>query len=197
MPSNTPRKRQNMANQSSITSFFTAACSSSLSSTSVAPNLPPEVQSGLISVGMRVRKSVLEGYKSGTYAFKHLPSVWTPLLATPATTSGIPFGGTFSSQGSNTSSVTKKRTYDDMESSTVFKKSSPPLPLPQPPTSITTWARAVKNPTRRRVSNLKNQKAIKRGFHQAIPRKEDVDIMGMAEDFGDAGFLQSVDKMEE
>ncbi|GAW16440.1 hypothetical protein ANO14919_058680 [Xylariales sp. No.14919] len=33
-----------------------------------APNLPPSIQANLLSVGMRVRKSVPEGYKTGSYS---------------------------------------------------------------------------------------------------------------------------------
>ncbi|KAI1765721.1 ribonucleotide reductase inhibitor-domain-containing protein [Hypoxylon sp. FL1150] len=71
--------------QRQITSFFsaTSVASSSLSSPSAVypdptsrasdirnnpPLLPDSVQSNLISVGMRVRKSVPEGYKTGTYS---------------------------------------------------------------------------------------------------------------------------------
>ncbi|KAI0118304.1 ribonucleotide reductase inhibitor-domain-containing protein [Nemania sp. FL0031] len=69
--------------QRQITSFFTNTTSSqspnnshinqasSLSSTAQHPdsatNLPASVQANLLSVGMRVRKSVPEGYKTGSY----------------------------------------------------------------------------------------------------------------------------------
>lgn len=64
--------------QRHITSFFNAASSRSSgvaassppasSSPSPSPLLPPTVQSNLLSVGMRVRKSVPEGYKTGSYS---------------------------------------------------------------------------------------------------------------------------------
>ncbi|KAK3671026.1 hypothetical protein LTR78_009144 [Recurvomyces mirabilis] len=57
------RKRQY---QPSITSFFNHGdrTSSRPSRSPMSPPLPPETQASLISVGMRVRKSVPEGYKT-------------------------------------------------------------------------------------------------------------------------------------
>jgi hypothetical protein len=174
MAPSTPRKRQNLAaNQAQITSFF-------------APALPNDVASNLLSVGMRVRKSVPEGYKSGTYAFnKHLPSVLPS-----SSQESFP-----SSQESNTSvsstessSPRKKRSFADDEEEEVeaVKK-----PLPQPPASITAWARSVKVPTGSGAGLGKK----KRGFHQAVSRKDVT--MGGTEDFGEADFLQPVEQMEE
>ncbi|KAI1506068.1 ribonucleotide reductase inhibitor-domain-containing protein [Biscogniauxia marginata] len=62
--------------QRQITSFFTANDGStstinqrpSDSSPLSTPSLPTSVQSNLLSVGMRVRKSVPEGYKTGSYS---------------------------------------------------------------------------------------------------------------------------------
>lgn len=60
-------------NQASITSYFPSQ-QSSLSSSSnataspLSPPLPATVQANLLSVGMRVRKSVPEGYKTGSYS---------------------------------------------------------------------------------------------------------------------------------
>lgn len=52
--------------QPSITSYFTSSGWPVASRT--APNEPPpSVKSGLLNVGMRVRKAVSEGIKSGTY----------------------------------------------------------------------------------------------------------------------------------
>ncbi|KAK1994560.1 ribonucleotide reductase inhibitor [Colletotrichum falcatum] len=80
-----PRTKRPFAGASSdpaqrqITSFFLprsdpAAPAEPSSSTSTSDSLPPEVQSNLLSVGMRIRKSVPEGYKTGTYSsFK----LWT------------------------------------------------------------------------------------------------------------------------
>ncbi|KAI1150953.1 ribonucleotide reductase inhibitor-domain-containing protein [Nemania diffusa] len=72
--------------QRQITSFFTSATNAGTSSTSTTsyigqpssfpstaerldstPDLPASVQSNLLSVGMRIRKSVPEGYKTGDY----------------------------------------------------------------------------------------------------------------------------------
>ncbi|KAJ8128461.1 hypothetical protein O1611_g5171 [Lasiodiplodia mahajangana] len=71
--------------QRQITSFFTNTTSSSSPNNSrinqpqtpafpsttqqpdITPNLPTSVQANLLSVGMRVRKSVPEGYKTGNY----------------------------------------------------------------------------------------------------------------------------------
>lgn len=44
-----------------------------------SPPLPPSVQANLLSVGMRVRKSVPEGYKTGTYSAFTLFSDPTPV----------------------------------------------------------------------------------------------------------------------
>ncbi|KAI1417367.1 ribonucleotide reductase inhibitor-domain-containing protein [Hypoxylon sp. FL1857] len=63
--------------QRQITSFFSSALPSPSSSNSqhvnasspiVSPPLPASVQANLLSVGMRVRKSVPEGYKTGNYS---------------------------------------------------------------------------------------------------------------------------------
>ncbi|KAI8966514.1 ribonucleotide reductase inhibitor-domain-containing protein [Daldinia sp. FL1419] len=73
--------------QRQITSFFTSSTSPSVSSQhldasstnhtdgrahksfdTVSPSLPASVQANLLSVGMRVRKSVPEGYKTGSYS---------------------------------------------------------------------------------------------------------------------------------
>ncbi|KAI6377347.1 hypothetical protein MCOR25_002601 [Pyricularia grisea] len=65
--------------QRQITSFFSATSSPSLSDDdnisgggrfsqhATAPALPASIQSSLLNVGMRVRKSVPEGYKTGSY----------------------------------------------------------------------------------------------------------------------------------
>lgn len=86
------RKRQfQSSNQSSITSFFSATGTSSPSSStnlndaapSLRPALPDNVQSLLINVGMRVRKSVPEGYKTHkslpvpTISYMHPASIST------------------------------------------------------------------------------------------------------------------------
>ncbi|TDZ74976.1 hypothetical protein C8034_v007540 [Colletotrichum sidae] len=59
--------------QRQITSFFAprsgpAPASPPTTTPNAAEKLPTEVQSNLLSVGMRVRKSVPEGYKTGTYS---------------------------------------------------------------------------------------------------------------------------------
>jgi hypothetical protein len=79
----TPRTKRPYAgaasdpSQSQITSFFgpgqpsISVTSHSPSDTAPSPVLPASVQANLLSVGMRVRKSVPEGYKTGGYnAFK-------------------------------------------------------------------------------------------------------------------------------
>ena len=47
-----------------------------------SPPLPPNVQANLLSVGMRVRKSVPEGYKTGSYSAFTLFSDSTPVNQT-------------------------------------------------------------------------------------------------------------------
>ncbi|KAI1778926.1 ribonucleotide reductase inhibitor-domain-containing protein [Hypoxylon cercidicola] len=86
--------------QRQITSFFAAASSSSsppsLDPTSRlhilsdlrSPPLPESVQANLLSVGMRVRKSVPEGYKTGTYSAFALWDDTNPSVATSAMTMG-------------------------------------------------------------------------------------------------------------
>ncbi|KAF4630067.1 hypothetical protein G7Y89_g8071 [Cudoniella acicularis] len=69
-------KRPYNGSQPSITSYFPSTGTTSSNSYSIAPSptssrestpmLPPTVQSNLLSVGMRVRKSVPEGYKTGS-----------------------------------------------------------------------------------------------------------------------------------
>jgi hypothetical protein len=173
--SSNPRKRQILAaDQPVITSYF-------------KPAVPAAVESALLHVGMRVRKSVPEGYKSGTYAYnKHLPGVLNPI---PRHSDGDSFSPT-SSQESNASTssstsfsklvTTKKRSYDDEETDEK---------LPQPPMNITQWARAVKIPTGAGGGKANGKK---RGFHQAVERK-DIKTLVNEEDFEEADFL----KMEE
>lgn len=50
--------------QAPITSFFSAGASHQTPAPRLAPTVPEETQAGLISVGMRIRKSVPEGYKT-------------------------------------------------------------------------------------------------------------------------------------
>ncbi|KAL7800141.1 ribonucleotide reductase inhibitor domain-containing protein [Trichoderma ceciliae] len=80
----TPRTKRQFAGaaadpaQRQITSFFTAQSPSSITPATAdlaqRPALPANVQANLLSVGMRVRKSVPEGYKTvGSSAFK----LWT------------------------------------------------------------------------------------------------------------------------
>ncbi|KFH47536.1 hypothetical protein ACRE_016280 [Hapsidospora chrysogenum ATCC 11550] len=92
----TPRVKRPFAgaasdpSQRQITSFFSARSSATTSPAAEAatirsPPLPASVESNLLSVGMRVRKSVPEGYKvGGTSAFK----LWTD--NTPLPTSSRP-----------------------------------------------------------------------------------------------------------
>ncbi|KAI1379104.1 ribonucleotide reductase inhibitor-domain-containing protein [Hypoxylon crocopeplum] len=62
--------------QRQITSFFSSASPSSINESPrllsasgyISPALPASVQANLLSVGMRVRKSVPEGYKTGNYS---------------------------------------------------------------------------------------------------------------------------------
>jgi len=85
--------------QRQITSFFTTSTSgpfaSPLSSASATQqfdntaNLPASVQANLLSVGMRVRKSVPEGYKTGSYStFKLWDESGSSYSASGATTMG-------------------------------------------------------------------------------------------------------------
>jgi len=68
------RQKRPYAGQATITSFFQPSSDSTASpiehkvERSLSPALPPSIQSNLLSVGMRVRKSVPEGYKTGSYS---------------------------------------------------------------------------------------------------------------------------------
>ncbi|KAH7126257.1 ribonucleotide reductase inhibitor-domain-containing protein [Dactylonectria estremocensis] len=89
----TPRTKRQFAGASAdpaqrqITSFFNTKSTSDSPTTTDAirtPELPSSIQANLLSVGMRVRKSVPEGYKTvGPSAFK----LWTDNapLPTPST----------------------------------------------------------------------------------------------------------------
>ncbi|TFB01082.1 hypothetical protein CCMA1212_006762 [Trichoderma ghanense] len=83
----TPRTKRQFAGaaadpaQRQITSFFaTSSCSTSTSNVSsepaLRPALPANVQANLLSVGMRVRKSVPEGYKTTTTTSSNSILVW-------------------------------------------------------------------------------------------------------------------------
>ncbi|KAK1700996.1 ribonucleotide reductase inhibitor-domain-containing protein [Colletotrichum godetiae] len=96
-----PRTKRPFAGASSdpsqrqITSFFSTQSGPAPPPAGPSPNIqetiPSDVQSNLLSVGMRVRKSVPEGYKTGSYSsFK----LWTdatdrrtPVVRTTTTTS--------------------------------------------------------------------------------------------------------------
>jgi hypothetical protein len=77
--------------QRQITSFFPSSRSSPdvapVSYAAPQPALPATVQSNLLSVGMRVRKSVPEGYKTGTMSAFKLWSDNTPVPAPMSTVS--------------------------------------------------------------------------------------------------------------
>ncbi|GJC84631.1 hypothetical protein ColLi_07469 [Colletotrichum liriopes] len=92
-----PRTKRPFAGASSdpaqrqITSFF--ATRSGPAPAPASNNLPSEVQSNLLSVGMRVRKSVPEGYKTGTYSsfklWSDIPERRTPVVR-PTNAAGTP-----------------------------------------------------------------------------------------------------------
>jgi Ribonucleotide reductase inhibitor len=91
-------KRPYTGSQPSITSYFSSSnnqeqylTSSPTTYTSNVPLLPPNVQSNLLQVGMRIRKSVPEGYKTGTpysgfslFADNNSPA--SPYLSNPSHT---------------------------------------------------------------------------------------------------------------
>ncbi|TVY54961.1 hypothetical protein LSUE1_G009130 [Lachnellula suecica] len=78
-------KRPYTGSQPSITSYFSPSLPGSITATSQQPHEPPtSVQSNLLSVGMRVRKSVPEGYKVGAYSAFTLFSDNTSPPASPA-----------------------------------------------------------------------------------------------------------------
>lgn len=69
-PSTHRAKRQNNGGQSTIDSFFSRA-SNTQQEDVFTPSFPVQagqVQSDLFTVGMRVRKAIAEGYKTGTYS---------------------------------------------------------------------------------------------------------------------------------
>ncbi|KAF7896966.1 uncharacterized protein EAF01_009369 [Botrytis porri] len=75
-------KRPYAGSQSQITSYFTPGTTSLPAppppSQYQPPTLPNPIQSSLLSVGMRIRKSVPEGYKTGSYSAFNLFSDVTP-----------------------------------------------------------------------------------------------------------------------
>ncbi|KAI5467888.1 ribonucleotide reductase inhibitor-domain-containing protein [Mariannaea sp. PMI_226] len=86
----TPRTKRQFAGASAdpaqrqITSFFNKSTTADTPNGTISrqPELPDSVQANLLSVGMRVRKSVPEGYKTvGPSGFK----IWTDNSAVPAT----------------------------------------------------------------------------------------------------------------
>ncbi|KAF2756958.1 hypothetical protein EJ05DRAFT_48852 [Pseudovirgaria hyperparasitica] len=100
MPSSTPSShRQKRAflpsNQTSLDTFFRNAPSSESSSPGqvvsdregLAPALPASIQSNLLTVGMRVRKSVPEGYKTHKLGFHDVRSTDVRLPDAPSTVS--------------------------------------------------------------------------------------------------------------
>ncbi|KAE9570814.1 hypothetical protein CGMCC3_g13105 [Colletotrichum fructicola] len=92
--------------QRQITSFFTTRPGLAPAGPSPAApenSLPSDVQSNLISVGMRIRKSVPEGYKTGTYSSFKLWSDSSPVSG-PAVVRTTPTGTTPRKQRSAASS---------------------------------------------------------------------------------------------
>ncbi|ATZ50721.1 hypothetical protein BCIN_06g02100 [Botrytis cinerea B05.10] len=93
-------KRPYAGSQSQITSYFTPGTTSlpapPTPSQYQPPTLPNQIQSSLLSVGMRIRKSVPEGYKTGSYSAFNLFSDTTPVTksnfasASPSSTPAAP-----------------------------------------------------------------------------------------------------------
>ncbi|KAK4200585.1 ribonucleotide reductase inhibitor-domain-containing protein [Triangularia verruculosa] len=86
--------------QRQITSFFSASTGTSAPSSPTktplnGPVLPGPVQTNLLNVGMRVRKSVQEGYKTGAQysAFKLWEDNTVPAVSTNTTTTNTTTGG--------------------------------------------------------------------------------------------------------
>ncbi|KAG0126440.1 hypothetical protein HOY82DRAFT_111910 [Tuber indicum] len=156
----TPRKRQNLTSQSTITSFF-APSSRSTTATTAPPDIPTPIKSSLLTVGMRVRKSVPEGYKSGTYKFNTFTVTKSNnTLAKP------PKSLTTTAPGS----PSKKREFAE-EVEGKEEKENVPVEVVRGEIAI--------------------PKSLRRRFHAAIGRKEaegDV-IMGEREEFEEAEFL--------
>lgn len=74
-------KRPYAGSQPQITAYFTTGSTSLPAPPSQnQPTLPHPVQSSLLSVGMRIRKSVPEGYKTGSYSAFNLFSDNTPAV---------------------------------------------------------------------------------------------------------------------
>ncbi|KAF9875035.1 ribonucleotide reductase inhibitor [Colletotrichum karsti] len=121
--------------QRQITSFFTTRPGPAPAGPSPTPaetnNIPSEVQSNLLSVGMRIRKSVPEGYKTGTYSsfklWSESASAPTVVRTTPSTTSRkqrsaassqrelMPFCGINKIGGLSSQPVTEDNDSDDAE----------------------------------------------------------------------------------
>ncbi|CAI6096554.1 unnamed protein product [Clonostachys chloroleuca] len=107
--------------QRQITSFFNAQSPGQPVPSTRAPALPANVQSNLISVGMRVRKSVPEGYKTkGTSAFNlwtddrtHVTPKSSPASAKVVSRELLPFCGINKVGGLDTQPAVDRDDYSD------------------------------------------------------------------------------------
>ncbi|RPB06202.1 hypothetical protein L873DRAFT_30698 [Choiromyces venosus 120613-1] len=164
----TPRKRQNLTSQSSITTFFTPTSSRS----TAAPDVPTPIKSSLLTVGMRVRKSVPEGYKSGTYKF----NAFTVTKSSDNINSAKPKSPvTLVVPGS----PSKKREFTDEVVGGGGKENNAPVEMVR--------------------GDIAVPKSLRRRFHAAVARKDAAarqqqgDIVmgetGEQEEFEEAGFL--------
>ena len=162
----TPRKRQNLTSQSTITSFFTPSSrSTTATATAAVPEVPTPIKSSLLTVGMRVRKSVPEGYKSGTYKFN-----------TFAVTKSNGNGNIFAKPPKSLVTITpgspsKKREFAEEAEGKDGKENAP--------------VEVVRE-------EIAVPKSLRRRFHAAIGRKEvegDIVMSERGEEFEEAGFL--------
>lgn len=139
--------------QRQITSFFTTTQSSSSSpsehtETVRSPDLPAHVQSNLLSVGMRVRKSVPEGYKTKSpSAFKlwtdnrtHVPKS-SPMTSRATSRELLPFCGINKVGGLDTQPEVVR---DDYEEETPDLDELPELTMSQESTDSTDSAASAR-----------------------------------------------------
>ncbi|KAL7266910.1 hypothetical protein RUND412_010523 [Rhizina undulata] len=178
MPVTTPSKRTALASsvQPTITSFFTSSPRTQRPTASLAPNpadLPTNVQSGLLAVGMRVRKSVPQGYKTGTYAYnKYLPELSNSSLSV------------INLATATSTSPSKKRDHESVDHDAEIKIKDDGVQEAQ-----------------RDVLIPKLKKPKKRVHHVAVAReamaKAGFDMRDMEmQEFEDAGFLMPIEEVE-
>ncbi|TGZ79402.1 hypothetical protein EX30DRAFT_342488 [Ascodesmis nigricans] len=184
--SSTPRKRPHPAGQRQITTFFSPSSSSSSSSSTatttttaapkLAPDLPPDLQSSLLTVGMRVRRSM--AVREAVFSQPHYSGASD---AAKSTTTSIPVNKRRRDEGGEGEGVRDVETAEQRERARVL---------------------ASKLPTAAPGGGFKGRAGIggMGGYWKAVKRRpvEEGKGVGMKvqevqDELGEAGFLMEVD----